>query len=207
MGLQTFVKVGNVSNLSDARYCAGMGVDMIGFSLDSHSLEFVDAKTFKSITDWVAGVKLVGEKEEIDAEDVAELQATYRLDYLQLQTAKDWKKLSETGIALICKVIWFDGDTFERFEEIYGDLRPYISYFLLESAVDEVTEHSQKQIQRIAQHYSVLLGFGVTAATVKQVLTQTQVTGIALKGSHEIRPGFKEYGELADVLEALETDE
>ena len=25
MALKTFVKVGNISNLSDARYCAGMG--------------------------------------------------------------------------------------------------------------------------------------------------------------------------------------
>jgi phosphoribosylanthranilate isomerase len=31
MPLKTFVKVGCITNLSDARYCAGMGVDMLGF--------------------------------------------------------------------------------------------------------------------------------------------------------------------------------
>ena len=32
MPLKTFVKVGNITNLSDARYCAGMGVDMLRIS-------------------------------------------------------------------------------------------------------------------------------------------------------------------------------
>jgi len=30
--------------------------------------------------------------------------------------------------------------------------------------------------------------------------------GVALTGTAEVRPGFKEYGELADVLEQLEVD-
>ncbi len=34
MSLNTFVYIRDVDNLSDARYCAGMGVDMIGFRLD-----------------------------------------------------------------------------------------------------------------------------------------------------------------------------
>ena len=33
MGLRTSVIVNGVNNLSDARYCAGMGVDVIGFNL------------------------------------------------------------------------------------------------------------------------------------------------------------------------------
>ncbi len=37
MALKTIVKVGNITNLSDARYCAVMGVDMLGFCLNKQS--------------------------------------------------------------------------------------------------------------------------------------------------------------------------
>ena len=37
--LKTIVKVSEVNNLSDARYCAGMGVEYIGFSMDNVPFE------------------------------------------------------------------------------------------------------------------------------------------------------------------------
>ena len=37
--LKTLIKVSNINNLSDARYCAGMGVEMLGFSMDELSIE------------------------------------------------------------------------------------------------------------------------------------------------------------------------
>ena len=37
--LKTQVKVSSITNLSDARYCAGMGVDLLGFPIQEISLE------------------------------------------------------------------------------------------------------------------------------------------------------------------------
>jgi len=48
--LKTKVKVSKVTNLSEARYCAGMGVDFLSFPVSS-----VDPKTYQEITGWVAG--------------------------------------------------------------------------------------------------------------------------------------------------------
>ena len=50
--LITKVKVGQVTNLSEARYCAGMGVDFLSFPIVS-----IDPKTYQEITGWVAGPK------------------------------------------------------------------------------------------------------------------------------------------------------
>ena len=46
MGLKLSVKIGDVTNLSDARYAAGMGVDYIGFNVDTNSTNFVTATKF-----------------------------------------------------------------------------------------------------------------------------------------------------------------
>ena len=60
MALKTFVKISSVNNLSDARYCAGMGVDIIGFDLHEGSDHYVSPSKFKEIERWISGVKLAG---------------------------------------------------------------------------------------------------------------------------------------------------
>ena len=57
--LKTVVKISNVTNLSDARYCAGMGVEMLGFSIDEAAETYVDLKKFNDIRSWIAGVQIV----------------------------------------------------------------------------------------------------------------------------------------------------
>ena len=70
MGLKTLVKVGEVSNLSDARYCAGMGVELIGFNLDKSSANYVSIETFTAITGWIEGVEFVAEFENSSLEEI-----------------------------------------------------------------------------------------------------------------------------------------
>ncbi|WP_332910561.1 hypothetical protein [Algoriphagus boritolerans] len=41
MALSTFVKINSVTNLTDARYGAGMYVDLLGFDLDDSSQNFM----------------------------------------------------------------------------------------------------------------------------------------------------------------------
>ena len=80
MALSTIVLVNQISNLSDARYCAGMGVEMLGFSVEENTASYITPEAFKEISGWVAGVKLVGEVEEMPAEEVQALLQRYPLD-------------------------------------------------------------------------------------------------------------------------------
>ena len=63
MALKTTVKVSKVNNLSDARYCAGMGVNQLGFNIEPDHENYTDPKSFKELADWVSGVEFVGEIE------------------------------------------------------------------------------------------------------------------------------------------------
>jgi phosphoribosylanthranilate isomerase len=64
------VKISNVTNLSDARYCAGMGVEMLGFSIDEDSPNYISPKKFEDICSWLAGVTLVAETAQTNAESI-----------------------------------------------------------------------------------------------------------------------------------------
>src|SRR6516162_4980549 len=70
--LKTKVKVGSVTNLSEARYCAGMGVDFLSFPIAS-----IDPKTYREITGWVAGPKFGIEVAKSDLEKMSEYDADF----------------------------------------------------------------------------------------------------------------------------------
>src|SRR5690606_15319922 len=78
---------------------------------------------------------------------------------------------------------------------------------LLESKDLDLNEDTLPLIQELAGLTGVLLGFGITADNVEEILEQTKVKGISLNGGEEVKTGFGGFEKLADILEVLETDE
>jgi phosphoribosylanthranilate isomerase len=207
MALQTLVLVSNITNLSDARYCAGMGVEMLGFTLDPQDSSYIEPGSFKAITEWVAGIQTVGYLPDMDARQAASLLQLYPLDYLMAETSADWQALRAAGSPLLCQVWVTDDFTPEWFAYHYQPIQPYVDYFVLVSRQDTIAGTLLQNIATVAAAYPVLLGFGIHGQNVQTLLQTVPLKGIALKGSHEIRPGFKDFDDLADILELLEVEE
>lgn len=204
MPLKCFVKVGNITNLSDARYCAGMGVDLLGFPVDAAIPGSIGPDAYRAMAGWIAGVQFVGEIEDADRVNLTQLLQNYQFDWLQIAHAADWQSLRHHQIPLICRVNWAEISSADRFFEIYGPVAPHVSYFLLEAEDQTLNEGTRTAIREIAEQYPVLLGFGIVPDSVSTALEQTGARGVALKGSAEIRPGYKDFGSLAEILESLE---
>jgi hypothetical protein len=68
--LKTKVKVSSIENLSDARYCAGMGVEWLGFPLA------MPLEKFAEIRNWLAGVQIVGEASGLKPEEISSVTST-----------------------------------------------------------------------------------------------------------------------------------
>lgn len=60
MALKTFVKISTVNNLSDARYCAGMYVNLMGFNLEEGNKDYMAPEKYQELTDWLSGLEYVG---------------------------------------------------------------------------------------------------------------------------------------------------
>jgi phosphoribosylanthranilate isomerase len=206
MALRTFVKVSSITNLSDARYCAGMGVDMLGFSLDPSSPDFVSEKVFKEIIGWVAGVKIVGELGNVPVEEAADLLTRYPVDYLQTSHSEAIPLLSALNIPLILCANFLENSQ-SSLKEICETSRPFVDLFLLESENIVLTEFEISFLRRLSAKYPLLLGFGFSHANIQFLLDEIPVKGIALRGTQEIKPGLKDFDELAEVLEAIETED
>lgn len=211
MALKTLVKISNVTNLSDARYCAGMGVDMLGFSMDADSPDYVDPAKFAEMRSWVAGVLIVGETTATDPDLIGQLLDTYQPDLLQVDEAALLPYLGTFGqtsgeLRIILRVD-LSQLTLDQLGTLFQTGAAGAEYVLLESNGPlHLDDDLKTALQRLASRYPVLLGTGISVDNVHSLLADLPVRGIALSGGNEERPGNKEFGELMDVLEAIEVE-
>ena len=190
MALKTFVKINSVTNLSDARYCAGMGVDQLGFNIDPNNTHYITEETLSEITGWVAGIEVVAEVGTGDnsAYDIVEFNAFKA------------NSISNVNRAIIQLTI-------KDAELAMNDLKSMnnLEYVLLQEE-GELDISKKERINNLASHLPIVLGFGIDKDNINALLDELNIKGIALSGSDEIRPGFKDYDMLADILEEIEVD-
>jgi phosphoribosylanthranilate isomerase len=191
MALKTLVKVGSITNLSDARYCAGMGVDFLGFRVIEGQPAMISAKSFQEIRGWITGPQIVAEIYGI--ETTAQLEETLQNlhpDYLELSLAEFHKIGSAIALPFILRL--------DPGEELPSTLSTPPAYLLVDQKVSA-------SISKYIPEYDLLIRVG-QLAELDDAMAQTGVSGIALHGGTEIRPGLKDYEQLAGILEALEED-
>ena len=209
MALKTFVKISNVNNLSDARYCSGMYVNLMGFSLEEHSEHYVSPVEFKEITNWLSGLEYVAEFSLTHPDQILQTLIAYEgFTWIQVEEKHHLQLLDNSSYGLIYSYrLPSEGDWDEivSFSKSLGKQQVVLN---LESASNrELTEEDIKSIRSLAQNCEVLLGFGFDADNIGDLLEATGIKGISMKGGHEIRPGIKDFDELADILEALELED
>lgn len=197
MALKTFVKINGVNNLSDARYCAGMNVNLMGFCVNPGSEEYISSEKFNEITSWTSGVEFVGELGNSNGDNISDLISDYGVSFIE---SNDYNilKSSESPVKKILNVdiTKIDSSTFEG-----------IDLVIISKSSDDISPEEISAIKEVAASNKVLIGYGVTVDNLDSLLEETNAYGIAISGGSEIRPGYKDYDELADILEALEVDE
>ncbi|EJF09944.1 hypothetical protein I0P70_03215 [Pontibacter sp. FD36] len=205
MGLRTSVIVNGINNLSDARYCAGMGVDIISFNLKLDDKERMSSDTLKEIVGWVSGVKLAGEFERAKPDIINQYADDFGLDYIQLDTPYLIDEIEEINRPVIQKV-FINKDTVEsellEMMELYG---PSVDSFLIYSSdFENIDDTNTKFLKNLAKRFQIYLGFGVHRHNINAVLKDIKPAGIGLRGGHEIKPGLKDFDELQEIFEEIE---
>lgn len=200
------VFVGNLTNLTDARYAAGMGVEYLGFVVNETLPQFVEPTLYKNMAEWLAGVKLIGQVGAASAEEVNAMLTQYALHGIATSNPETAAYASEHGLEVFLTI---------RGTEILqpatasflAQNQPKAAYFILENEDDNspLNDQEKEQLRLMATAYPLVLGYGFDAQNVCDLLDNVPLSGIMLHGGgQEIRPGFKDLSDLADVLEQLE---
>jgi phosphoribosylanthranilate isomerase len=187
MSLKARVKVGSVTSLSEARYCAGMGVELLGFPVGAGGLS---PQQYKQIIDWISGPELV--LEATVQSSISEITAQYSGHFVQI-SSKQLHWLEGSNVRFIINI--HD----EEWSGIQSQLKEHynIAYVIVRaSSLAVATE--------IGKHFPVLLATNNPADVA--LLAASPVAGLSLTGTREEKPGLQDYSALAAILEQLEED-
>ena len=195
--LKTQVKVSSIANLSDARYCAGMGVDWLGFPLQEIALD-----RFTEIRNWLAGVQIVGEFSKASAAQIKEMVATYQPDVIEIDSSVSLVAIQEIATPKILRVN-IDSDNLPA---IFAASAPYVTHFLLVGDSPDSLSGMEASVEIWAAQYSIILGLEIPDNDLEEWVEQSSIQGIGLVAGQEDRPGFRDFTDLMTILEKLETE-
>lgn len=174
------VYVAGINNLSDARYATGMFVDQIGLPIGGE--QGLRPEKVSEMTQWLSGVKIIGQLQMIP---------DFPIDQLPVH---GWE------VSTIAQFNWLQTQT----DLPIGWRGTFASLADAPTAADFIVLEDGT-FDDIAVHPEV---FWEINASLQQeaVWTAFPAMRIALQGGNEQRPGFSDFGDLMEVLEALELD-
>ena len=208
MALNTFVKVSKINNLSDARYCAGMGVHVLGFNLEKEGEHYISPETYAAITGWLAGVKFAAEFDTYAPESIQHTVDAYpRLDFIQTGQPQHAAVLQSFNKPIIVRLDAADyREDIVALADIMRDCHEHVRHFLIENSSSSRRADLLNDLLHLANQYPILLGFGLNPTFVSELIDQHNLAGIALHGGEEVKPGYRNFDELASILEAIEVE-
>ena len=207
MSLKLSVKVSNITNLSNARYCAGMGVEYLGFDLNESSPNFISPSQFKDIVGWVSGVKHIGEFDvNATAMDIKLAIQDYELNGLQIENVDLLEELESLSLPIIVKISLNHTEDVDHLSKAIEAIAPFTEQILVASDNSKLYAQIDNKISDLRNKAQWIKAFDICLDNVGDLLSKNTYTTIELQGIDEERPGFNDYGDLMDILEALEED-
>lgn len=199
MPLKTTVLISSITNLSDARYATGMGVDYLGFQLNDDHTDFIGYENYTAITTWLTGVKFAGEFDDSTSPEFIITRAKeFGFSAVITTNQETIKALKNHDLFLIQKEVINDKNDLTNISNSDADLT------LIES--ENNLSLTQEEISIASSKVPLLIGTSISPETINSMIEYTDIEGIALKGSEEIRTGFVDLDAMADILEAIEID-
>ena len=189
------IYVSRITNLSDARYCAGMGVDMIGFVIDPNDADYVSPSLFQEIMGWISGPKKVIQIPEISHLDFEKIVNDYMPDILSV-SATTIMHADLPALPLILELAISDLGSYKALE---SKMKSKIVYLLI-----SVPANSSTIPTLVLEDHPFLLSLDHDQVQVVELLHHTGAQGFSLQGSRELSPGLKDYDHLSRILEELE---
>lgn len=210
MNLKTNVKLGEVTNLSDARFAAGRGAQFVGFALSPEHPNYLPPDKVQEIAGWVDGPSLVGEWSGGLPDVIADTHERLQLDYVQLNRYDPELATAVSDLVLIqCIALEAWTTSAEIIRQVNG-VHLCTHHFML--CCDSLTGQEQflsakaheQLIVEMCRDYPIILNWQFTKENLVPVLEKFNPFGINLKGGQEDKPGLKDFDTLNELVDLLE---
>ena len=192
------ILIRGINNLSDARYCAGMGADKLTFILDPALPGHLDTKTVKELAGWIAGVELIGEFDQLSSFDINAIAAECALDAVLLRSPRSAEELAEIAPPVFVEL------TLES--AILAQPLPTSPVGLVVELPETISAETIAALRNIANQRPLWLGPGLHPDRARDLSSQLPLAGLTFPSGDEVKPGLRDFDQLEAVFEALEID-
>ena len=215
--LKTKVKVGAITNLTDARYFAAREVSYLGFDFSVGSDSYIAPAQMLAIKDWVDGVQFVGEFNLESSEEIREAISELGLDAVQLGMAAAEETiqalLGEIPIYREIVLDYYHSD--EDLVDFFAANPPGITYYVLNldkngftwNDLQTDTAISLKAVKEICEQHPVFLALAYQPNEVHDILKALPLKGLHLIGGEEEKVGLKSFDDLDEIFDLLEIED
>ena len=198
MSLKYFVHVSSINNLSDARYCSGMMVNSLGFDLDKESKTKLPLENINEICKWVNGVDFVGEFNNSQSNYINQVINELDFNYISVNISNSIKSIDfdhQKIIIVLPQPNLISPRTNNYLRDNFPESRTLI--------IDNLTKDSISKLEFLTDNYEIIINPLETINVTKSILNKFDL-GLLLKGSQEIKPGYKDYDSISDYLDAID---
>lgn len=211
--LSTKVKASSITNLTDARYFAAMGVEWLGFNLNSDDESAISPEKITEIEEWVEGVQIVAEYGNDRWENVTSGLEKIIPNVVQVGGDIGVEEVLElpAAVGVIKELVIGRNSSLDTLVEIMESLEGHVSAFSLNFTENDIkwkdleagTPFSIEVVKELAGKFPIIFEMDFNADSLKKCIDSLPLEGITFKGGEEEKTGFKSYEELDELFDVL----
>ena len=205
------IKICGLTNLEDARFCAGAGADFLGFIQYPKSPRYVAPEVAKDIIAWVYGPEPVGVFVNADADTVNRVADAANFALVQLHGDEPPAFCAQIERPVIKAFRIAPETTADQMRREMEPYREHAAYFLLDTHHPTLwggtgVTFDWQQTRTLTADFPILLAGGLSADNVEEAVRAARPMGVDLSSRLEAHPGKKDIDKMVaffDVVDAL----
>ena len=190
------IKLGNITNLSDARFAAAAGIEYMGFCFDTNNVNYIPPVKAKQIIDWTSGCFVVAEFGNQSIHEIMAITEMLNIDIVEINNHLLPADLIEIDKPIIKKL---DLNLLKAEIALYTTKVDAFHLF----ASHENNSISAEQLKEICANHKIIWGLNTSSKTIKAIIASYQPYALNITGGDEEKTGVKDFDELNDILDVL----
>ncbi len=195
------IKLGNINNLSDARFAAAAGIDYMGFCFDNTNVNYIPPVKAQQIIEWTTGCFVVAEFGQQSLREITDIVELLNIDIVELNNdllPDDIKAIDKPIIKKIDISAW-SAEAIEKQLNAYADK---VDAFHLYNS-EHTTQPNEAWLKNLCATYKIIWGLNTSSDNIPHILHTYQPYALNITGGDEEKTGMKDFEELNLVLDAL----
>lgn len=201
MSFKTNIKYSNITNLSDARFAAAVGMQYIGFCFDKDNENYITPLKAKEIIDWVSGTNVVAEFGNQSIAEIIDISNMLNVQAIEVNNAILPDELLAVNLPVI-KKININQFTPEQLQTEIDAYKDSCDAFYLNQD-EKATIYSNTILADLCKRHQIIINVPQNNAQVVEQVNAIKPYAISILGGDEEKVGVKDFDELNELLELL----